>query len=144
MVKQPYRDSLDMRELGFALTGAEWTTASMARPAILVSKRRKLAVAGLLKMLCAADKRPLAPVVPKAAWNGAPGVAVLIPARGPVEVLQPCLESLQEQQTEEIVVLVNGSDREEYRGVERAFPAAAFYFVDEPLGLLGPSSGGLD
>ena len=128
----------DIRELGFALTGSTWTPANTASNVAPVSLARKAAVHALLQLIEKTDRAKGPPLTLPPLAPG-PGISVLIPARGPEDLLVDCLRALQTslEQVEEpwqITVLVSGSSRGEYQQSINLFPGAEFRFCAKPLG----------
>ena len=132
-------EGADIRDLGFALTGSTWTPAGTTCQAALVSLARKAAVHTLLQLIERSDRRKslqltLPPLAP------GPGISVLVPARGPEDVLLSCLQALHAaldrvEEPWQITVLVNESSGTEYRQSINLFPKAEFRFCAKPLGL---------
>ncbi|MGQ0800258.1 MAG: glycosyltransferase [Pseudomarimonas sp.] len=80
------------------------------------------------------------------AW--APGLSVIIPERGGGELLRQCLAGLGAalngiEEPCEIIVVVNGSPRDEYAEIIAAWPHVRWRFFDEPLGFTGAVLQGL-
>lgn len=114
---------------------------SVLRPlvrAIEWSRVHRVLVAPLLLLLWRSRSRPMHPVrIAPLAWGR--GISIVIPERGGGEMLARCLDSLAAarrhvDEPTEVIVIVNGSAREDYAAMAARHPDLIWQFHERPLG----------
>jgi len=76
---------------------------------------------------------------PAASSDEVPGVSVLIPERGTVDILEQTLTALDTalchvHEPHQIIVVVNGAEQSGYRSLIERFKAIEWHFIEKPLG----------
>ena len=111
-----------------------------ARKLLLLPLRATLALADLLAKVLP-RRRPHLP-------SPAPGLSVIIPEMANAVLLGGCLDSLAAAsrglgEPREVIVVVNGSPRSDYAGLERKHPEVQWRYFERPLGFSGAIRQGL-
>jgi GT2 family glycosyltransferase/MoaA/NifB/PqqE/SkfB family radical SAM enzyme len=140
----------DQRDLGFALVLAVSKTfvdpaRTRAQSAAVQPLRRLVRVTDISARLRRRWSRT-PPAQSREAWT--PGLSILIPEWDNAKELACCLASVQEAACQfdeplEMVVIVNGSPKYDYRSLRKAHPHARWRFYDRPLGFGGAVRAGL-
>ena len=140
----------DDRDLGFALVSAgaaEW----MPRAATALRRGLLFPFHALLWTLdrgCRAARRFVHPSEPSPLPYG-PGLSVVIPERDNAGLLAECLRALAAaigriDEPAEIIVVVNGSPRQDYAALEREFPSVRWLYFGPPRGFSGAARAGVE
>ena len=79
---------------------------------------------------------------------GKPGISIIIPERDNPALLRRCLERLRNaiavlQEPSEVIVVVNGSAKEDYRSLVADYPQVRWFFFHRPLWFSGAVEKGL-
>lgn len=101
----------------------------------------------LAGVLAALPPRPRWRARPRPGWQ--PGISVVVPERGTPDLLAGTLTALaaairQVEEPVQVVVLVNGAEAGDYRGLRDQFPDWDWHFHSRPLGYNGAIHAGLE
>ena len=106
----------------------------VARYALVASYYAATWLVDLCARIATRRRKPQGPLPPYA-----PGVSVIVPERANCDLLYECLTAARASlariaEPSEIVVVVNGSPRQDYLHLEALFPEARFIYDAEPAG----------